>query len=37
MNHDWNFEPNEDECERCIDDENDECWCGEPDTEVYDE
>lgn len=32
MKHDWNFEPNEDECDVC---ETEECECGdthEPDT-----
>ena len=35
MNHDWNFEPDDDECETCGSEGLDECICGdthEPDT-----
>lgn len=31
MNHDWNFEPNEqDECTICANEGRDECECGDP-------
>ena len=37
MNPDWNFEPDDDECERCIEEGLDECECDEDDWEVYDD
>lgn len=37
MKHDWNFEPNEDECEICTELFSDECFCDEDDWEVYDD
>ena len=34
MNHDWNFEPDDDECENCLE----ECECDDGDDwEVYDD
>lgn len=37
MNPDWNLEPVDDDCEKCASNDLDECYCKEPDWEVYDE
>lgn len=37
MSEDWNFEPDDDECEICIEKELEECICDEDDWEVYDD
>lgn len=37
MSHDWNFDPLDEECERCIEEELDECVCDEDDWEVDDD
>ena len=35
-NPDWNFDPLDDECEKCVEEELDECICDEDDWEVED-
>ena len=37
MNPDWNLEPKDNECQYCIDEGEEECWCDEDDWEVEDD